>query len=146
VLPTIGDTRAHALNVVPRDFVLPAIAHLAALPGSRGEVYQLADPAPLTVDALIDVIGRAAGRRIVRVPLPLGLAKAAIDRVPGVYRLLEIPSSAIDYFVHPTRYDTARARRDLAGSGLAVPPLPTYVDRLVAFVRAHPEVGSAAMA
>jgi thioester reductase-like protein len=145
VLPTIGDTRAHALNVVPRDFVLPAIAWLSALPASRGEVYQLADPAPLTVDALIDVIGRAAGRRVVRVPLPLGVAKAAIDRIPGVYRLMGIPSSAVDYFVHPTRYDTARARRDLAGSGLEVPPLPSYVDRLVAFVRAHPEVGSAPM-
>lgn len=146
VLPTIGDTRAHALNVVPRDFVVPAIVHLSALAGSRGEVYQLADPSPLTVDALIGAIGAASGRRILRVPLPLGLAKAAIDRVPGVERLMGIPSSAVDYFVHPTRYDTAHARRDLAGSGLEVPSLSSYLDRLVAFVRDHPEVGSAAMA
>ena len=33
----------------------------------------------------------------------------------------------------------------LVGSGIAVPPFAAYVDRLVAFVRAHPEIGSAAM-
>jgi len=34
------------------------------------------------------------------------MAKWAIDNVPGVYALMRIPSSAIDYFAHPTRYDT----------------------------------------
>jgi thioester reductase-like protein len=145
VLPTVGDTRAHTFNAVPRDFVVAAVAHLSARPGSRGKVYQLADPAPLTVDALIDVIARATGRRVLRVPLPLGTAKLLIDRVPGVYRLMGIPSAAVDYFVHPTTYGTDQARADLAGSGLAAPPFASYVDRLVAFVRAHPEIGSAAM-
>ena len=145
VLPTVGDVRASTVNLVPRDFVVGAIAHLSGLATSRGRVYHLADPAPLTVDALIDAIAAATGRRVVRVPLPLALAKGAIDRVPGVYRLMQIPSSAIDYFVHPTRYATDHAREDLAGSGLAVPPLATYLDRLVAFARAHPEIGSQAM-
>jgi nucleoside-diphosphate-sugar epimerase len=145
VLPTVGDSRASSLNLVPRDFVVAAIAYLSGIARSRGRVYHLADPEPLTVDALIDAIAVATGRRVLRVPLPLSFAKAAIDRVPGVYRLMQIPSSAIDYFVHPTRYATDRAREDLAPSGLAVPPLRTYLDRLVAFVRAHPEIGSQAM-
>ena len=34
------------------------------------------------------------------------IAKAAIDRVPGLYRLMGIPSAAIDYFIHPTSYAT----------------------------------------
>ncbi len=146
VLPIVGDPRAHRLNVVPRDFVIPAIAHLSSLERSRGRVYQLADPAPVTVDELIDEIARAAGRHVLRVRLPLRLAKGAIDRIPGVYRLMGIPSAAIDYFVHPTTYATDEARADLEGSGLAVPPFPSYVDRLVAFVREHPEIGSEAMA
>jgi uncharacterized protein YbjT (DUF2867 family) len=146
VLPTVGDPRAHRLNVVPRDFVVPAIAHLAGLQSSRGRVYHIVDPAPATVDGIFEDIARAAGRRVLRLSLPIGMVKAAIDRVPGVYRLMGIPSAALDYFVHPTTYATDQAQADLEGSGLSVPPFSSYVDRLVEFVRAHPEIGSEAMA
>ena len=74
------------------------------------------------------------------------LAKWALENVPGVERLLRIPSAALDYFVLPTHYDTRNATADLAGSGIACPPFPSYADRLVAFARAHPEVSAAAMA
>jgi thioester reductase-like protein len=146
VLPTVGDLRAHRLNVVPRDFVIPAIAHLSGLERSRGRVYHIADPAPATVDEILSEIAHATRRRIVRVGVPRALAKAALDRVPGLYRLMGIPSAAIDYFVHPTTYATDQALADLEGSGLSVPPFSSYADRLVEFVRAHPEIGSDAMA
>ncbi len=146
VLPTVGDPRAHRLNVVPRDFVVPALVHLSGLERSSGRVYHLADPAPPTVDEVIEAIAHATRRRIVRVGLPLGVAKLAIDRVPGVYRVMGIPSAAIDYFVHPTTYPTDQAQADLEGSGLSVPPFSSYADRLVQFVREHPEIGSQAMA
>jgi thioester reductase-like protein len=145
LMPTIGDLSAE-VNLVPRDFVIAAIAYLSGLPAAKGKCYQLADPAPLRVDALLDVVGRAVGKRVVKLPLPLGVAKWAIDSVPGVYPMMQIPSAAIDYFVLPTRYDTRNTVADLAGSGIACPPFPTYVDRLVAFVRAHPDVGASAMA
>jgi thioester reductase-like protein len=145
VLPTVGDLTAE-VNVVPRDFVVSAIAHLAGLDAARGKTYQLADPRPLRVREMLEAVERASGKRIVKIPLPTGVAKAAIRHVPGVYALLRIPADAIDYFVHPTRYDTRNATADLAGSGISCPPLPSYVDRLVGFVRAHPEFGSAAMA
>jgi dihydrolipoamide dehydrogenase len=70
----------------------------------------------------------------------------AIDRVPGVYALMGIPSAAIDYFVHPADYDTAEADAALAGAGVRVPPFRSYAGRLVDFVRAHPELSAAAMA
>jgi nucleoside-diphosphate-sugar epimerase len=146
VMPVVGDTRAHTLNVVPRDFVVAAIAHLSAAPASRGKVYQLADPAPPSVDRLLDLLADATGRRVLRIPLPLTVAKTAIDRVPGVFRVMGIPSAAVDYFVHPARYDTAQAQADLAGSGITVPPLESYVRRLVDFVQAHPDLPTAAMA
>jgi len=34
---------------------------------------------------------------------------------------------------------------DLRGSGISCPPFTAYLDRLVAFVKSHPEIGSAAM-
>ena len=145
IMPVIGDPEATELNVVPRDYVTDAITYLSARAESAGHVYNLADPAPLTVDAMLDTLETATGRTMIRVPLPLSAAKGAIDHVPGVYPLMRIPSSAIDYFVHPTRYGTARTQADLAGSGIRCPRFPEYADRLVAFVREHPEIGSAAM-
>jgi thioester reductase-like protein len=145
VLPVIGDVTRHRLNVVPRDFVVDAITTLSALATSVGRTYHLADPAPLTVDEVFTEIARAAGRRLVRVPVPLAVAKWSLDHVPGVYRLMQTPAAALDYQVHPTTYDTTQATQDLAGSGVACPPFTAYVDRLVAFVRANPDVGSAAM-
>jgi thioester reductase-like protein len=144
IMPVVGDLTAQ-VNVVPRDFVVSAIAHLSGLPQSRGRTYQLADPAPLSARELLDVVGRALGKRLLRVPLPVDLAKLAIEKVPGVYRLLRIPAPMIDYFVHPTRYDTRNAQADLSGSGIACPPLSSYVDRMVAFVRENPGVGAAPM-
>ncbi|HYH44309.1 MAG TPA: SDR family oxidoreductase [Thermoanaerobaculia bacterium] len=145
LMPVVGDTSRTRLNLVPRDFVIGAIAHLSGRPESAGKVYQLADPDPLTIDEVLSAVAHATGRMLVKLPLPVGIAKAAIDWVPGVYRLMQIPSSSIDYFVHPTYYDTTQATADLAGSGLAVPPLRSYLPTLVSFLKAHPELGSEAM-
>lgn len=145
LLPVIGDPAAYRVNVVPSDFVIAAIERLSGVEASSGVVYQLADPEPLTVDEIIDRVAEVTGRRIVRIKLPLGLAKGALDYVPFLERYLGIPSSSVDYFVHPTDYATDHTRRDLAGAGISCPPLPSYLDRLVAFAREHPEVGSAAM-
>lgn len=144
-LPMVGDAKAHRVNLVPSDFVIDAITHLSGLEHSAGEVYQLADPAPLTVDELVKVIGRATGRKVVRVPMLMAAAKAAIEYVPGVYQLMQIPSESVDYFAHPTHYTSFHTQRDLQGSGISCPPFATYVRHLVDFVRAHPEISSEAM-
>jgi thioester reductase-like protein len=145
VLPVVGDATRYEFNVVPREYVIDAIDHLSARDDTAGAVFNLADPQPLTVDETIQVLAKATDRTVLRVPLPLAVAKAAIDWVPGVYALMRIPSSAVDYFVHPVRYGTAKTRAALAGSGVACPPLADYADRLVEFVTAHPEIGSKAM-
>jgi hypothetical protein len=119
---------------------------LSGLARSRGATYALADPEPLTVDALLRAMAEHTERTMVRVPLSLGMAKWSIERIPGVYELLRIPSTAVDYFVHPTRYDTSAATAALSGSGIACPRFTDYAPALVRFMRAHPEVGSAAMA
>lgn len=145
LMPVVGDSRATRFNVVPRNFVVDAMAWLSGRSESLGRVYHLADPHPLTIDELLTDLGRQTGRTLIRVPLSRGLAKLFIDKVPGVYALLRIPSSAIDYFVLPTTFATTNAQRDLAPSGIVCPRFTDYSDRLVQFMRAHPEVGAAAM-
>ena len=145
VLPVPGDPKRTRINLVPRDFVIDAIAALSESKGAAGQCYQLADPDPPTIDEAITMMGQATGRVIVRVPMPLGIAKSAIEHVPGVYQLLGIPASAVDYFIHPTFYDTAHADRDLAALGIRCPKLADYMPRLVEFMRAHPDIESGAM-
>jgi nucleoside-diphosphate-sugar epimerase len=145
VLPVAGRPSRYYFNVVPRDFVIAAMAFLSGLKTNVGTTYALADPRPLTVDETIDAMAEATGRTVLRVPLTRAIAKGALQYVPGVYRLMRIPPAAVDYFVHPTTYDTSHATADLAGSGIRAPGLREYSANLVAFARAHPEIGSAAM-
>ena len=146
VLPMVGNPARYRFNVVPRDFIVDAIAHLSSRQDAAGKVYQLADPDPLTVDETAKAIAEATGRRVLRLPLPKMIAKGSIAYVPGVYRVMRIPSAAVDYFVHPTLYDTRNATAALAGSGISVPRFREYLPALVNFMRAHPEVSAAAMA
>ena len=146
LLPVVGRPTRHTFNVVPCDFFVDALEALSGRDDAIGKTFQLADPEPLTVDETINIVARATARTVVRVPLTRGIAKFAIDHVPGVYRLLRIPSPAVDYFVHPTSYDTTNAEAALAAAGIRVPRFREYAPRLIEFVRAHPEIGSAAMA
>ncbi len=145
VLPVVGRPSRYRFNVVPRDFVIAAMSYLSGLKTNTGATYALADPRPLTVDETIDTIAEATGRTVLRIPMTKALAKGALQYVPGVYRLMRIPPAAVDYFTHPTTYDTTRATKDLEGSGISAPSLGDYASNLVSFARAHPEIGSSAM-
>jgi thioester reductase-like protein len=145
LVPVIGDPAMVRVNLVPSDFVVDAIAHLSGELKAVGKVYQLADPAPLTVDELLDEIGRAIPRRIVKVPTFLSVAKPTLEWMPGAQWLTGIPPDSVDYFVHPTHYTCANTLADLEGTGIAAPPFPSYVERLVDFVKRHPEISAAGM-
>jgi thioester reductase-like protein len=146
LLPTSPGAARRRVNMVPRDYVVDAMAHLAARDDTGGKVYQLCDPAPPTVDEVIRILAAATQRRIVRVPINAALAKRALRHVPGVYRLLKIPAEAVDYFAHPARYTPAHTLAALAGSGIHCPPFAEYAGRLVSFMRRHPEVPSSGLA
>ncbi len=145
VLPMVGDPSVSRVNLVPSNYVTDAATFLSRLPESVGRTYQLADPNPLTVTELIEVLGTATGRRVQPIRLPKGLAKAAIRFAPGVESLLRIPATAVDYFDHPTHYLTTNTVAALAGSGIECPPFSSYASALVDFMREHPEVSSQAL-
>jgi thioester reductase-like protein len=145
VVPVVGDPTMVRFNMVPSDFVIDAIDHLSGLDVSLGRTYQLADPRPLTVDALIDEMCRAVERRGVRVRLPRHLTTWALATIPPLERFVGIPASAVDYFVHPTHYDTTTIDRDLAETGIACPPAADYLPTLVRFMVEHREANVGAM-
>lgn len=145
VMPVIGDPMSFRLNMVPRDFVIDAITFLSSHPNAAGRVYQLADPNPLTVSDLLSEMATATDRRVIRVPVPRRLAKWAIREVPGVFKVMRIPAATVDYMNHPTHYLTDNVDEDLAGSGISCPPVPSYLPRLVEFMRGHGEISDSAM-
>lgn len=143
-VPRFPGADRHTVNVVPRDYVVDAIDALSAMDRSEGTVYQLCDPNPPTVAHLLDTFAAATDTRVVGVPAPPELTERLLAW-PPVRRIARIEPETIPYFAHPTEYVCGNARQDLADTDVTVPPIDSYVDRLMAFVEAHPEIAPDAM-
>jgi len=144
VVPAVADPDQVRFCLVPRDFVIDALDQLSVMEESLGKTYALADPEPPTARQLVDAFARRLGKRVVWVPLPLSLTRAAIS-LPLAERLMGLPVEALDYFASPTTYDTTHVVTDLAGTGVTCPRFEDYADRLLDFMVGHPEFDSAAM-
>jgi thioester reductase-like protein len=145
VLPVVGKPSKYTVNIVPSDFVIDAMDYLAAREESRNKVYQLCDPQALTVDQIMKAMARETDRKIIRIPLPLGIAKGSLKYVPGVKKLMKIEPEAVNYFSHPTTYSGEQTQKDLEGSGITCPHYDEYLDVLVDFMKEHPDISSKAM-
>jgi len=137
VFMKIGSGRQPA-NLVPVDFVVEALARLASAESSRGKTYHLTDPEPLAVVEVGKLLARALGKSFAFAPVPGAVARALFAPA-AVQRFFGVPVEVLDYFEHDCRYDTTEASRDLAALGVSCPRFADYVDRLVAFYRAHPD-------
>lgn len=144
VVPAVADPDRVRVCVVPRDFVIEAMDRLSVLDASLGRTYALTDPDPPTARQLVGAFARRLGKRVVWVPLPLSLTRAAVS-LPLAERLMGLPVELLDYFASPTTYDTTHTTTDLAGTGLTCPRFEDYADRLLDFMVEHPEFDSAAM-
>ncbi len=147
VFPTLGNPNAHTMNIVPRDFVVNAIAALSGMKKSLGKTYNLADPRPLTISQMADTMGSVLNKNVIKVPLFMDADQAVwlLKRLPIITDFMEIPTKAICYFAHPTSYDTKQSSKDLKKVGISCPSYDAYLPNLVDFIKKHPEVSSAAM-
>jgi NAD(P)-dependent dehydrogenase (short-subunit alcohol dehydrogenase family) len=132
------------INIVPVDFVVKAMDHIAHLDGLDGRAFSLTDPDPLSAGEVIDVFARAAHapQSSVRAPasvtegiqpfLNMGLsnvpfANGITDRVLADFG---VPRSVLVYLNYPTHFDSRRTQAALAGTGIKVPPLEAYAGKL----------------
>jgi UDP-glucose 4-epimerase len=92
------------MQVVHQDDVVRAIA-CALAPGARG-MFNIAGPAPVSLSHALALLGRKA------VPLPHGIARAALDRLFR-WRVTSFPAAELDFIRYVCMVDDARARRDL---------------------------------
>lgn len=143
--PSTGDPTRTRLNIVPRDYVVDAIAHLSGLKGSLGKTYQLASSEPATIAELMDILSKTTGKRLIPVKLPEGFGRWALNRYPSLSNAFGMPGEVLDYFVHPTFYTAHVAETDLAGTGIHPAPPAELLARMTDFVRANPDISSSAM-
>ena len=145
ILPSIGNPKTHSLNVVPSDYVIEAMSYLCQQENLVGKIFHLSDPNPLSVETLVQELGRVTHRKIISIPLSLGFAKAALEKIPGVEALLKIPASTLNYFVHPTHYSSTETSAHLNQAGISVPPFSSYSEKLVEYMIQHPNLRTQAM-
>jgi NAD(P)-dependent dehydrogenase (short-subunit alcohol dehydrogenase family) len=142
-LPAIG-VEGGEINIVPVDYVAAAMDHIAHQQGLDGQAFHLTDPAPHTAGEVINIFAKVAdapqaGMRLdTEITDPAtSVIRAGMRLFPPAKRLagaalgeLGIPPEILTYVNYPTRFDSTNARAALAGSGIEVPPLETYADRI----------------
>lgn len=144
LVPRFMDPSRAYFNIIPVDYLVAALSVLAAREDTVGRTYQVSDPENLTVADIVAASAAATGRRVRYAPMPLPLVRR-LAGLPGVTRLTRIPPPAFDYFASTTTYTDDNTAQGLTGSGVTCPQYAGYVDRLVDFMRQHPDITSAAM-
>jgi NAD(P)-dependent dehydrogenase (short-subunit alcohol dehydrogenase family) len=142
-MPMLGLDTGAGMNLVPVDFVARAMDHIAHRDGLDGRTFHLVDPEPLGALDTLDLFARIAGapRFTARVggglgqraarwmrgtvgAMPLRVAGAALNSLFG------IPPRLVQNLDWSTRFDSRQTQEALRGSGIEVPPLESYADRL----------------
>jgi NAD(P)-dependent dehydrogenase (short-subunit alcohol dehydrogenase family) len=132
-------------NIVPVDYVAEAIDHIAHEPDLDGQAFHLTDTrggmrsgevlntfaraahAPqlaLRVDKkLTDALPKGVMSMLLQLPALKGVRRSFLDD-------LGIPDEVIEHVGLTAQFDTRDTERALAGSGVELPPLDSYADKL----------------
>jgi NAD(P)-dependent dehydrogenase (short-subunit alcohol dehydrogenase family) len=149
-MPTVG-LEGGRINLVPVDFVVSAIDHIAHQRGLDGKCFHLVDPHPHRVGDVFAIFAKAAHapEMAMRVnaalfefiPVQVRNALLALTPVQRIRRAmmqdLGLPEGILTFVNYPTRFDSREAQAALAGSGIEVPPLETYAWRLWDYWERH---------
>jgi NAD(P)-dependent dehydrogenase (short-subunit alcohol dehydrogenase family) len=141
--PVIG-LEGGKINIVPVDFVAAALDHIAHEQGLDARAFHLTDPHAKSAGQVMNVFARAAhapefamriDRQMTNV-VPKQVRKM-IAQLPPVRRITDeilgdmgIPRQTLSFIDYPSDYDARDAQAALEGTGISVPALEGYADRL----------------
>jgi thioester reductase-like protein len=131
LLPTRGEALLH---LVPIDYVVRAAHHIGRQPAAVGRTFHLADPRPLTVRRVFELVAESGGKRLPGGFIPTRVAKALLS-APGVNLLTKSPRAFVEMMGTPVRYDTANTEELLGGTDITCPAFESYVDAVVEYVK-----------
>ncbi|MFL5883968.1 MAG: SDR family oxidoreductase [Thermoleophilaceae bacterium] len=134
------------VNIVPVDFVARALDHIAHMDDNDlyGNTFHLVDPDPQKAGEILNEFAKAAHapRFAMRIDqnltniVPKGVVQGlqAVPTVKAVRNQIladfQIPPDAAENRDFKCDFDARDAQRALTGTGIAVPPLSSYADRL----------------
>jgi thioester reductase-like protein len=142
-VPLIGPELGYT-NLVPVDFVAAAMDHIAHQPGLDGQAFHLTNPNAMRVGESLNAFARAAHAP----QLALRIDKRLTDALPKgtlsmlmklpqlrdvrrtVLHDLGIPEEVVEHMALKPQFDTRDTERALEGTGIEVPELHTYADKL----------------
>jgi NAD(P)-dependent dehydrogenase (short-subunit alcohol dehydrogenase family) len=132
------------INIVPVDYVAEAMDYIAHKEDLDGRAFHLTDPNAKSAGHVINVFARAAhapefamriGRQVIDV-VPKQV-RGMVSQLPPVRRIVDqtlrdfgIPRETLSYIDYPTDYDSRDTQALLEGSGISVPALEAYADKL----------------
>ncbi len=149
-VPGIG-LEGGRINLVPVDFVVDALDHIAHKRGLDGKSFHLADPEPRRVGEVLNLFAKAGHAP----PMSLYVNAALFGFIPNSVRKgllaltpvrriraaimkdLGLPEDILTFVNYPTRFDCREAQAALKGSDIAVPPLESYAWRLWDYWERH---------
>ncbi len=131
-------------NLVPVDYVAAAVDHIAHEDGLDGQAFHVVDPKPPRSGDVLNTFANSAHapHAVMRLDkrmtdmLPTGVLGYAmkIPALQGIKRSfltdLGIPEEALANAEMRTRFDARDTTRALDGSGIELPKLETYADKL----------------
>jgi NAD(P)-dependent dehydrogenase (short-subunit alcohol dehydrogenase family) len=142
-MPTIG-IEGGRINIVPVDFVVDAIDHIAHAKEGNKKAFHIVDPTPYRVGDVLNIFARAAHapQFTLRVNaalvgfIPGSVKKGLMSLTPvrriknAVMKDLGLPDDMLSFVNYPTRFDAREATAALKGTGISCPRLEDYAYRL----------------
>ena len=149
-MPMVG-IEGGRINIVPVDFVADALDFLAHKKGLDGKCFHLTDPEPHRIGEVLNIFAKAGhapqmtmrlnARMFGFIPAPILYGLGSLSPVKRMVRAvltdLGIPKDVFQFINWPTRYDNRETAKALKGSGITVPRLETYADKLWDYWERH---------
>ena len=142
-MPTLG-IEGGRINIVPVDYVVSAIIHIAHKAKLDGKCFHLTDPKPKRIGEVLNLFADAAHapKMTMRIDarlfnyIPTAI-KQGLRMLPPVRRIshqfmkdLGLPPDLMKFVNYPTKFDSRETERALKGSGIILPRLDDYAWRL----------------
>jgi NAD(P)-dependent dehydrogenase (short-subunit alcohol dehydrogenase family) len=141
--PLLGPELGYT-NIVPADYVAAAVDHIAHEPDLDGQAFHLTSPKSQRSGEVLNEFAKAAHapQMVMRIDkrlidaLPTGVM-GMLMKVPQLREVRRtvladfgIPDEVLEHVAFTAQFDTRDTERALKGSGIEVPELETYAERL----------------
>jgi len=138
-VPTLG-LEGGRMNMVPVDFVVKAMDHIAHKPGLNGKCFHLTDPKPKRIGEVLNIFAEAGRAPLMTMRIDSRMfsfvpqvVKQGLNMLPPVRRItghvlkeLGIPRDVLGMVNYPTKFDSRETETALKGSGISLPRLDKY--------------------